>query len=104
MSSVLFLLLALGLSALGTAVLVWRNRQPNRIETGINEFHREMRAWLPSRDGSWGRDKCRRGVGSVAHRGRPRLPSRGSRRWLATSPSTSARPTPSSTRKAGASS
>ncbi len=47
MSSVLFLLLALGLSALGTAVLVWRNRQPNRIETGINEFHREMRALSP---------------------------------------------------------
>ena len=42
-----FLLLALGLSALGTAVLVWRNRQPNRIETGINEFHREMRALAP---------------------------------------------------------
>ena len=50
MSSVLFLLLALGLSALGTAVLVWRNRQPNRIETGINEFHREMRALAPD----WG--------------------------------------------------
>ena len=47
MSSVLFLLLALGLSALGTAVLVWRNRQPNRIETGINEFHREMQALAP---------------------------------------------------------
>ena len=47
MSSVLFLLLALGLSALGTAVLVWRNRQPNRIETGINDFHREMRALAP---------------------------------------------------------
>ena len=47
MSSVLFLLLALGLSALGTAVLVWRNRQPNRIETGIDEFHREMRALAP---------------------------------------------------------
>ena len=47
MSSVLFLLLALGLSALGTAVLVWRNRQPNRVETGINEFRREMRALAP---------------------------------------------------------
>lgn len=47
MSSVLFLLLALALSAAGTAVLVWRNRQPNRIETGINEFHREMRALAP---------------------------------------------------------
>ena len=47
MSSILFLLLAFGLSALGTAVLVWRNRQPNRIETGIHEFQREMQALSP---------------------------------------------------------
>jgi hypothetical protein len=46
-SSILFLLLAFALSALGTAVLVWRNRQPNRIETGINEFQREMQALSP---------------------------------------------------------
>ena len=47
MSSIIFLLLAFALSALGTAVLVWRNRQPNRIETGINEFQREMQALSP---------------------------------------------------------
>jgi hypothetical protein len=47
MSSVLFLLLAFALSALGTAVLVWRNRQPNRIETGIHEFQKEMHALSP---------------------------------------------------------
>jgi len=47
MSSIIFLLLAFALSALGTAVLVWRNRQPNRIETGINDFQREMQALSP---------------------------------------------------------
>jgi len=49
MTSIVFLLLALGLSALGTSFLVWRHRQPNRIDSGIKAFHHEMRALDPNR-------------------------------------------------------
>lgn len=47
MSSVLFLLGAFALSALGTAAIMWRNRKPTRIDAGIREFEREMRALSP---------------------------------------------------------
>lgn len=49
MSNVVFLLVALVLSALGTAALVWRHRQPTRVEHGIHAFQREMRALTPHR-------------------------------------------------------
>ncbi len=47
MSSVAFLLIAVGLSLAGIAVLVLRSRQPRSIDSGIRDFAREMRALSP---------------------------------------------------------
>lgn len=47
MSSLLFLLAAFALSALGTAVIVVRARQPRSVEAGVKAFSREMKALAP---------------------------------------------------------
>jgi hypothetical protein len=47
MTSILFLLAALAFSVLGTFVLVMRNRRPQRVEFGVRQFSREMRALAP---------------------------------------------------------
>ena len=47
MSSLLFLLAAFGLSALGTAAIVLRNRQPKSVDAGVKAFSREMKALSP---------------------------------------------------------
>lgn len=47
MTSLVFLLGALVLSALGILVLVIRAREPRGVEHGIREFQREMRALAP---------------------------------------------------------
>jgi hypothetical protein len=46
-SSLLFLLAAFALSALGTAAIVLRNRQPKSVDAGVKAFSREMRALAP---------------------------------------------------------
>jgi hypothetical protein len=46
-SSLLFLLAAFALSALGTAAIVLRNRQPKSVDAGVKAFSREMRALSP---------------------------------------------------------
>jgi hypothetical protein len=47
MSALAFLLVALLLSGIGSAVLVLRNRRPTSVESGIDEFRREMSALAP---------------------------------------------------------
>lgn len=47
MSALVFLFIALVLSGIGSAVLVMRNRRPTSVESGIDEFRREMNALAP---------------------------------------------------------
>lgn len=47
MNALIFLLIALVLSGIGSAVLVFRNRRPTSVESGIDEFRREMNALAP---------------------------------------------------------
>ena len=49
MSSLLYLLLALVLSVVGSLILVYRHRRPRSMEEGIDEFNRELRALAPER-------------------------------------------------------
>ncbi len=47
MSNLLYLLLAGVLSAAGVLVIWLRNRRPTSLESGIEEFQRELRALDP---------------------------------------------------------
>ncbi|HUW02557.1 MAG TPA: hypothetical protein VMW08_09425 [Acidimicrobiales bacterium] len=47
MNALVFLLIALVLSGIGSAVLVFRNRRPTSVESGVDEFRREMNALAP---------------------------------------------------------
>jgi hypothetical protein len=47
MSPLLFLLIAVVLSALGCGVLYLRHRSPTTYDSGIREFRREMDALAP---------------------------------------------------------
>ncbi len=49
MSYLLYLLIALGLSVLGSLILWYRHRKPRSVESGISEFSRELRALAPDR-------------------------------------------------------
>ena len=56
MSNLLYLLVAVALSVLGCTLLWLRHRKPRRLEAGIDEFSRELRALAPDpRDdrGGW---------------------------------------------------
>ena len=56
MSSLLYLLVAVALSAIGCTLLWLRHRKPRRLEAGIDEFSRELRALAPDdRDARGGR-------------------------------------------------
>ena len=50
MTGLVFLLVAVVLSALGTAVLYLRHRDPSSMDHGVEEFQREMRALAPDRN------------------------------------------------------
>lgn len=50
MSAVVFLLIAVVISLIGTIVLYVRNRPPSSLEAGIDSFRREMRALAPRDD------------------------------------------------------
>jgi hypothetical protein len=59
-SAVVFLLIALIISAVGTTVLVIRNRTPRSLDGGIDDFRREMQALAPrGGDGHEGRRRSR---------------------------------------------
>ncbi len=46
--SVWFLGVALVVSLVGTAVLAWRHRSPQRFDTSINDFSRRMSTLAPA--------------------------------------------------------
>jgi hypothetical protein len=51
MTSIAFLLLAVGISVLGSLVLWLRYRQrPYSVESGVDDFAREMRALAPEEE------------------------------------------------------
>ena len=47
MNGLVFLLIALGVSVLGSMALWVRHRDPTSMDHGIDEFQREMRALAP---------------------------------------------------------
>lgn len=47
MNGLMFLLVAVGLSAAGSLMLYLRHRDPTSLDHGIDEFQREMRALAP---------------------------------------------------------
>jgi hypothetical protein len=63
-SAVVFLLIALVISVVGTMVVVVRNRTPRSLDSGIDDFRREMQALAPrggdGHDGRRSRSRSRR--------------------------------------------
>ncbi len=58
MSQLVYLLLALALSAAGTAWLWYRHRRPPSLERGIEDFAKELRSLSPEqREGRAGRSR-----------------------------------------------
>lgn len=49
MSSLIYLVVALALSIVGSLILWLRHRRPRSLEYGIDEFSRELRALAPKR-------------------------------------------------------
>ncbi|HUQ40062.1 MAG TPA: hypothetical protein VM030_07880 [Acidimicrobiales bacterium] len=49
MSNLVYLLLAIALSVVGTLILLYRQRKPSSMESTIEEFNRELRALSPER-------------------------------------------------------
>jgi hypothetical protein len=47
MNNLLYLLIVLALSAVGSLILWYRHRKPRSVESGIDEFARELRALAP---------------------------------------------------------
>ncbi len=47
MSAIVFLLVAVGIGMVGSAVLVLRSRQPTSSNWSVEEFRREMQALSP---------------------------------------------------------
>ena len=48
MSNLLYLMIALGGSVVGSLILWARHRKPTSMESGIDEFHKGLRALAPS--------------------------------------------------------
>lgn len=59
MSALVFLLLAVLLSAVGCGVLWYQHRTPNTLDSGIEAFRREMDALAPQDDDRDRRDEGR---------------------------------------------
>ena len=51
MSNLIYLLLAVLLSIIGSLILWYRHRRPRSMEAGIDEFNRELKALAPERRG-----------------------------------------------------
>ena len=49
MSNLLYLGIAVAVSIVGIAVLWYRNRKPRSLNSGIEEFQRELRALAPDK-------------------------------------------------------
>ena len=49
MSNLAFVMGALLLSFVGTMIILYRHRKPRSMESGIEEFSRELRALAPER-------------------------------------------------------
>lgn len=47
MSSLVYLLVAVVLSVIGSLIIWYRYRRPKSVESGIDEFSRELRALAP---------------------------------------------------------
>jgi len=70
-SNLLYLLAAVGLSAIGSSVLYLRHRRPTSVHSGMKEFNRGLEALDPSRSRQGqGRPPARRGAQRGS--GRPR--------------------------------
>jgi hypothetical protein len=52
MSALVYLLVAVSLSVIGSLILWYRHSRPKSLESGIDEFSRELRALAPKRDKS----------------------------------------------------
>ena len=63
MSNLLYLLVALGLSAVGSLILWLRTRRPRSLQSSIHEFQRELRALAPELGGGEPRRKRREAEG-----------------------------------------
>ena len=50
MSALVYLLVAIALSIVGSLFLWYRHSRPKSLESGIDEFSRELRALAPKRD------------------------------------------------------
>lgn len=62
MSNLLYPVVAIGLSLVGAVVLWLRSRKPKTLESGIEEFSRELRALAPdNRDSRPANDESRHG-------------------------------------------
>ncbi len=59
MSALVFLLLAVLVSAVGCGVLWYQHRTPNTLDSGIEAFRREMDALAPQDDERDRRDESR---------------------------------------------
>ncbi len=49
MSNLIYLLLAVAFSIIGSLILWYRHRRPRSMEAGIDEFNRELRALAPEK-------------------------------------------------------
>ena len=49
MSNLLYLLVAILLSIIGSLILWYRHRRPRSMESGIDEFNRELKALAPEK-------------------------------------------------------
>ena len=61
MSSLVYLFVALALATMGSLILWYRHRRPRSLESGIDEFSRELRALAPKHGQSQSRDQEKRG-------------------------------------------
>jgi hypothetical protein len=50
MNAVVFLLIAVGIAVVGSVVAFMRNRNPASVESGIDDFRKEMQALAPRPD------------------------------------------------------
>ena len=76
-SNLLYLLAAIGLSAIGSTLLYLRHRRPTSMEYGMREFSRGLEALDPSRGGTREGDVTK--PEQVNPPRRPPPPTRGSR-------------------------
>ena len=55
MENLVYLAAVIVASVIGGLVIFFRNRKPTSVESGIDAFHRELKALAPERRGDGGR-------------------------------------------------